>query len=199
MQEQAQRMGRPREGRVDTAIAKATLELLGEVGYARLTMDEVAARAGISKATIYRRHPSKQEMVFAVAIHGDQLPIPDTGTLRGDLEQLARTIVGHLSGPATKALIGLLGEVDTDPGLADRFVAAFIEPERLGNTAMLEQAVRRGELARLPDMNLFHAMFGGTVLAWMLLARNDPEELPERLATAALAVLRDAEQHAGDT
>lgn len=190
-----QSIGRPRDSRVDEAIARAVRELLAEVGYAGLTMDAVAARAGVGKAAIYRRYATKQEMVFAAAIHGKTLEVPpDSGSLLGDLTALARVIVGHLSNPAASAaLLSLLGEIAADPALAERFARTFVEPERAGNAELLERAVRRGELARMPDVDLFHAVFGGAILSWLFISRHDPHGLPERLAHFAYAALRSAD------
>ncbi|WP_188189420.1 TetR/AcrR family transcriptional regulator [Nonomuraea sp. SYSU D8015] len=192
-----QPIGRPRDSRVDEAITRAVRELLAEVGYTGLTMDAVAARAGVGKAAIYRRYATKQEMVFAAAIHGETLEVPpDSGSLLGDLTALARVIVGHLSNPAASGtLLSLLGEITTDPALAERFTRTFVEPERAGNAELLERAVRRGELERMPDVDLFHAVFGGAVLSWLFISRHDPHDLPERLARFACAALRSAEPH----
>ncbi|MGK5552238.1 TetR/AcrR family transcriptional regulator [Actinomadura kijaniata] len=175
--------GRPREGRVDEAILTATRELLRETGYAGLTVDGVAARAGIGKAAIYRRHASKQEMILAAVAREGAPPAPDTGSLPGDLAALAESLVTRLSAPAVaETLIGLLADIDGDPALLERFAARVTEPERAGEAAMLERAVRRGELARPPDPDLFHALFGGTALSWVVMARLDPGGLPGRLA-----------------
>ena len=78
--------GRPRSERSHLAIVRATLELLTEVGYQRLTMEQVQRRAGVGKATIYRRWDSKAELVKdAIQYVSAELPIPDTGSLRGGL------------------------------------------------------------------------------------------------------------------
>ncbi len=179
---------------MDEAIITAVGQLLAEIGYAGLTMDAVAGRAGVGKAAIYRRYATKQEMVFAAAIHGPTLEIPpDSGSLLGDLTALARVIVGHLSNPAAaSALTNLLGAMATDPLLAQRFTTTFVEPERAGNAELLQRAVRRGELDRLPDIDVFHAAFGGAVLSWLFISRHDPHDLPERLARFACAALQSA-------
>ncbi|MGW3367916.1 TetR/AcrR family transcriptional regulator [Streptosporangium canum] len=192
MERNGQQVGRPRDSRVDEAITAAVQKLLGEVGYAGLTVAAVAECAGIGKASIYRRYATKHEMIFAAIVHGEVLEVPpDTGSLLGDLTALARVIVGHLSNPAAAgALMSLLGEIATDPTLAERFTTTFVEPERAGNAELLERAVRRGELERLPDIDLFHAMFGGTVLSWLFISHHDPHDLPERLARFACAALR---------
>lgn len=179
---------------MDEAITRTTRELLAEVGYTGLTMDAVARRAGIGKAAIYRRYATKQEMVFAAAVHGETLEVPpDTGSLHGDLAALARVIIGHLTNPASSALLNLLGEIATDPALAATFTANFVEPEREGNAELLRRAVRRGDLEQLPDIEVFHAVFGGAVMSWLFISRLDPHDLPERLACFVCAALQSSD------
>ena len=77
--------GRPRSERSHQAIVVATLELLAEQGFQQLTMEQVARRAGVGKATIYRRWPAKADLVKdAIRYFSAELPVPDTGTLAGD-------------------------------------------------------------------------------------------------------------------
>ncbi|MER0243137.1 TetR/AcrR family transcriptional regulator [Streptomyces sp. HSW2009] len=184
MERAAQPTGRPRENRVDLAIRAAARELLAEVGYARVTVDAVATRAGVGKAAIYRRHATKQEMLFAALVHDASIQAPpDTGSLRGDLTALAEVIVGQLADPAGSGVVlNLLAETANDPTLVDRFTPAFIESQRAIITQLLERALARGELTALPDIDLVHAVLGGTVMSWLFLLRRDPWGLAERLA-----------------
>ncbi|WP_067832344.1 TetR/AcrR family transcriptional regulator [Actinomadura kijaniata] len=186
-----QRVGRPREGRVDEAILTATRELLAETGYAGLTVDGVAARAGIGKAAIYRRHASKQEMVFAAAIEGPEPePPPDTGSLRGDLGALTRMVAASLGGPvASGVALRLLADMLGTPALIERAARVFVAPQRAALAELFRRAVRRGELERVPDVELLHAVVSGTSFLWLHIARHDPDELPERLAHAIHAAL----------
>src|SRR5215475_3487601 len=97
-------MPRPRLPSADQVIVEATRVLLLENGYAGVSIEGVAARAGVAKTTIYRRWPSKAELVFEVAIHRSRLgPAPDTGTLVGDLAAVAVIIVRSLSRPVAAA------------------------------------------------------------------------------------------------
>lgn len=188
----AQRVGRPRDSRVDHAILAATRELLAEVGYAALTMDAVAARAGIGKAAIYRRYATRQEMVFAAAVHGRALTIPaDTGSLRGDLTLLVRDIVASLGGPVTSAALpGLFADVTRDPGLAARFAETFVAAEQAYISEVLDRAGRRGELVRRPGLEVVHALLLGPVFAWVfLLGRPARHDLPDTLAELVTAAL----------
>jgi AcrR family transcriptional regulator len=177
---------------VDHAVLTATRDLLVEVGYAALTMDAVAARAGIGKAAIYRRYATKQEMVFAAAVHGRELTVPaDTGSLRGDLTLLVRDIVGSLSGPVTSAALpGLFADVTGDSTVAARFAGTFLAAERAYITEVLDRAERRGELARRPDLEVMHALLLGPVFAWLfLLSQPNRHDLADRLAELLAAAL----------
>src|SRR3954453_461410 len=91
--------GRPRDPRRDKAIYDAVLELLAEVGFDRMSLDAVAARAGVSKPTIYRRCPDGKAALVAaaVAFRREAKPAtPDTGSLRGDLLAMVRHMTGHM-------------------------------------------------------------------------------------------------------
>ncbi|WP_418957741.1 TetR/AcrR family transcriptional regulator [Streptomyces tritici] len=187
-------MGRPRDGRVDEAILTATRSLLAESGYARLTVDAVAERARIGKAAIYRRYATKQEMVFAAAVHGADLPPPpDTGSLRGDLTALVQEIVDHVTNPAAAAAIpGLLADVGGSPELAARFHDAFVTVQQAGLAALLDRAVARGELPSPPDLDLVHALVAGPVFATVYLQNRSPDGLAEPLGRMAAAALTGA-------
>jgi AcrR family transcriptional regulator len=185
--------GRPRDRRIDKAVGRATLDLLDERGYGGVSVEAVAARAGVGKPAIYRRFASKPELVFAHAIHGPRLgPPPDTGSLRTDLAALVRGILDTLAAPVAAAAVpGLLADLGRDPELATRFQATFIEQERGRVIAVLGRAVRRGELARPPDPALVHACLLGPVFAWLFLLRGSPgRDLAERLAAFAAAALQ---------
>ncbi|WTX00763.1 TetR/AcrR family transcriptional regulator (plasmid) [Streptomycetaceae bacterium NBC_01309] len=171
--------GRPRESRVDDAIASAVLELLAEVGYARLTTDEVAARAGVGKAAIYRRHDSKQEMIFDVLVQGEFLAEPpDCGSLRADLAAVVAEIADSMSAPPPGTIPGLLADVHADPALNERFDAKYLGAQRRTLTEILDRAVARGELAARPDPAVLNALLVGPVFAWLFLLAESPEQLP---------------------
>ncbi|MEV0588622.1 TetR/AcrR family transcriptional regulator C-terminal ligand-binding domain-containing protein [Nonomuraea sp. NPDC050310] len=185
--------GRPRDEKVDQAILAATREVLGEVGYARLTMDAVAARAGAGKAALYRRYATKQEMVFAAAVHGLDLELPpDTGALASDLRALVGDIVSSLTGPATHAAVpGLLADLGADPALAARFHQTFVARQQDVVAGVLRRAVERGELDREPEVGFAQALLVGPVFLWVFML-NRPErdsfvrDLGDRVAAALL-------------
>ncbi|MBT2209394.1 TetR/AcrR family transcriptional regulator [Actinomadura sp. NEAU-AAG7] len=186
--------GRPRSEHVDEAVAAAVRELLVEHGYQGLSIDRVAARAGVGKAGIYRRWRSKAEMVFAVVVHGER-PVPpaDTGTLRGDLAALARHVAALLSAPhARLAMPGLVAELAADPALSERFAAGFVDRERDVLGEILDRAAGRGEIASpaSEDVGFAHVLILGPVFAHLFLGGGDmPSDLTDRLAGALVAAL----------
>lgn len=183
--------GRPRDVRVDRAIAEAVPAVLAEVGYHRLTVDAVAARAGVGKAAIYRRHPTKQDMVFAAVMHDAQFaPPPDSGSLRGDLAALAHAIVESLTGPATGTVLGLLADVLADAELAKRFTERYVAAERACIEEVVRRAVARGELPGPADAAQLHALLLGPVFAWVFqLQQPDPHRFADALAELLAAAL----------
>jgi AcrR family transcriptional regulator len=131
------------------AILEATIEELGEHGYAALTMEGVAERAKASKASLYRRWTSRSALVMDAVYHLLPNPsdIPDTGELRGDLLILLRQTARTLSGPAGEALRGLLGEALPYP---EHAVEIRSRSQGMGRKMMAEvarRAVARGEIA----------------------------------------------------
>ncbi|OIN80112.1 TetR family transcriptional regulator [Mycobacterium malmoense] len=132
----------------EAELLAVTLRLLQEHGYDRLTVDAVASTARASKATVYRRWPSKAELVLAAFIEGvRQVAVPpDTGTLRGDLLCLGETICrqGHQHASTIRAV---LAEASRHPALGDALQHQFIDQRKALIQHVLQQAVERGEIA----------------------------------------------------
>lgn len=178
---------------MDTAILDATRELLARHGYAGLTMDAVAERAGIGKAAIYRRYPTKQAMVFTAALHGADLATPsDTGSLAGDLTSVVQDIVDQLAAPAAAAAVpGLLADLAGSPDLAQSFHNAFVRREQEIIATLLDRAIARGELTGpRPDVHLVHALLTGPVFTTLFVQRRSPDGLADRLARVLAGALR---------
>ncbi|GAA2794196.1 TetR/AcrR family transcriptional regulator [Nonomuraea dietziae] len=137
----------------EKAILDATFDLLSEMGYDRMSVDQIAKRAKASKATIYRRWAGKPELVVDVICRRfdmDVPPVPDTGSLRGDLVEVVR----GLSEAAERKhglIMGLSSTLVSHQELA-RTLRAHMPARDLGGTrALVERAVARGELAALVD------------------------------------------------
>lgn len=189
MPEPKQAAGRPRDRHVDHAIAAATRELLAERGYAKLTVDAVASRAGVGKAAIYRRFATKQEMIFAATVHDmDEPPPPDSGSLQGDLAAVCRTIAEQLTAAPPDVVHGLLADIHGDTALGARFSGTFIERERFVIDTVLGRAVDRGELTARPDAAAAHALLLGPIFYWILILSGDHDALPELTRTVAAMV-----------
>ncbi|GAA3470722.1 TetR/AcrR family transcriptional regulator [Nonomuraea roseola] len=188
MSAEGQRAGRPRDSRVDASILAATREVLAETGYARLTVDAVAGRAGVGKAAIYRRHATKQEMVFAATVHTMALPAPaDTGAFTTDMAALIDDVLATLGNPVALVTVpGLLAEITADADLTVRFQQTFMERQRDCVRAVLDRAVQRGELDEPPELDLVHAMLVGPVFAWLFMIRGQSPEVFARDLAARL-------------
>jgi AcrR family transcriptional regulator len=142
----------------DVAICDATLALLLEVGYDRMSMDAIAARAHASKATIYRRWPGKQELVLdAVKSRGVGLTVAeDTGSLRGDLVATYRSAVHGSAADDADLIAGVLRAMRTAPELADCVRSQVIESKCDVSRVIVARAVTRGELPAETDPLILH-------------------------------------------
>jgi len=148
-----------------TAICDAVFELLGEVGYDRMTMDAVAARAHASKATIYRGWPSKPELVMDAIEHryGGGMGAPDTGSLRGDLYAQLSTVCAAASGDDGAVFTGLLTAATHNAELAEVMYRCAYETKHQMYESMLNRAVRRGEVPPGARADLLHEVLHAMV------------------------------------
>jgi AcrR family transcriptional regulator len=142
------RGGRPRDPSRDGVIRAAILRLLADVGYGALTMDAVAAQAGVGKATIYRRWRTKEDLVVdtIAELHHMGAATPDTGSLEGDLRQLLHSLVSVVNGPLGAATLSLLSTVPHQPALAEAFRAGPIGVWRAAFDEVWGRAEERGEV-----------------------------------------------------
>jgi AcrR family transcriptional regulator len=159
---------RPRvEGDREDEILDATLELLLEVGYDRLTMDAVARRARASKATLYRRWEDKPSLVVDAMVRAKQAPIienHDTGSLRGDLVSTFCGAHGMSHTTATGALGSVITAMSSDPEFARRFRESFIAPKLAVSRAIYQRAIDRGEIPANVDVDLIAPALAGILL-----------------------------------
>ncbi|MCK2239206.1 MULTISPECIES: TetR/AcrR family transcriptional regulator [unclassified Crossiella] len=143
------RRGPRRRGEVLlNAIVEATLAELAEVGYAGLTMDGVAQRARTSKASLYRRWPTRQDLVAAAIRHTAQAtePIPDTGELRADLLAALDLLAQRLTSPVGEAVRGILTDTLRDPELTRDLRETMVSGRNRLLTQVLRRAAERGEI-----------------------------------------------------
>lgn len=142
------RTGRPRRAEVDRAILDATRAALVELGWGRLTIGDVAVRAGVAKTTVYRRWHSKNELVVdAVAALLGELELPDLGSLQADVEGVVLQFAALLDRPETKtALMAVVAESTRDPELRCRIREAIVRPHKHLVILGRRRAQERGEL-----------------------------------------------------
>ena len=172
--------GRPRSAEADLAIVRAALEVLVTEGYRGLTMEKVRERSGVGKATLYRRHGSKEELVRAVVEHLHQdLPVPeDTGSLAGDFEAVARTAVANAQSTRFATFMPrVLADVAHIPELRAIFYDALVQPRRDTLEAIVRRAVERGEIRPDVDVELAIDVIAGPMIYKIIITGGDMEQV----------------------
>ncbi|QTE00960.1 TetR/AcrR family transcriptional regulator [Streptomyces cyanogenus] len=149
----ASRTGRPRSAAADAAILAATREALVELGWSKLTLGDVATRAGVAKTTLYRRWAGKNELVVdAVAELFDELELPDRGSLAADIEGVVLQFAAILARPEAKSgLMAVVAEATRDEALRERIRASIVDRQLRLVLEGRARAQRRGELPPEPD------------------------------------------------
>jgi AcrR family transcriptional regulator len=173
------------------AITDAVLAELEERGYARLSMEGVAKRAGTGKSALYRRWPTKQEMALSVLaeVGVPMAEVPDSGTLAADLRASATALAAWLTEPPFAHIIpDLVAEATRTPALADAMSVAVGEPRRAATRAILDRAVDRGELAADTDMEMAQDIVAALIY-WRMVVRQAPVE-PDYLDRVTATALR---------
>jgi len=158
--------GRPRSEASRQAILAAALALATETGYAALTIEAIAARAGVGKQTIYRWWPSKADVLLeAGAARADlQVPVTDHGSYRGDLRAFLEASYALGNQPRFAALLrALMAEAQLDLEFGMRFRAAFLERRREALAVITGRARERGDLPGRPDPETVADIVFGTI------------------------------------
>lgn len=198
MNDTAPRVGEQRPGgraeRVRAAVLGAAAELLTEVGYDKMSVEEVAARAGVHKTTVYRRWPTKAALTAdAVAIHSAEvIPIPDTGSLAGDLQLLARQVVANIGSEAgSRRSRSIAAAAATSDELTEAMHAFWAH--RLALSAQIvERAIQRGELPPGTDANLIiEAVIGPLWLRLLLTGEPISEDLADDIVNLVVCGIAD--------
>lgn len=180
--------GRPRDARVDRSIQRATLELVAEHGVHNLRVDDVACRAGVGKAAIYRRFRTKEQLVgAAVADVLSDVGSPDTGSTRGDLLALMQGAVEVYRDPViARAMPILVAAMQDHVPAADAVRAGLLSDRRALLRAILSRGVARGELREDLDYELALDVLGGP-LFYRLLITGGPVD--DRLARGVVTLV----------
>jgi AcrR family transcriptional regulator len=173
----SRKAGRPRSMRAERAIIEAALELFAESGAEGLGIERVAAKAGVGKATIYRRWPGKEDLLLdAIASMKTPLPEPKGESVREDLAALVDAIGRDSVDPRrTRQYALLLGEGTAYPRLLECYLETVIEPRRETVRAVLRRGVATGELREETNVEVAVDILTGAVLARPMSARERPD------------------------
>lgn len=169
---------------------QATIELLGELGYSAVTIEGVAARAGVGKATVYRWWPSKGALVIEVLSRAlGSVPPVETGDLRRDLLAAVKDAIHTFAcSPRGAVIPALAADLVTDPELAERFRSQVIWPQRAMVVGILRRAAYRGDLPTDVDADLLLDIYAGAVFYRVLLSG---EPVTDDLAKQLISLLLD--------
>lgn len=176
------KLGRKRDHTRDPEILEAALDVLAETGYDGMTIDMVAAQAKAGKATLYRRWPSKAELVLDAvacmksgAIDYDNLP--NTGTLRGDLVAMIKPPSMRDAERKLKIMAGIVSMLAGNPELAETARQTLVEPRAAVNRIFFQRAIDRGEIPADADIDTL-CLIGPSMVAYrtLMLGRHVDRE-----------------------
>ncbi|MGX4689756.1 TetR/AcrR family transcriptional regulator [Streptomyces sp. JNUCC 63] len=182
---QSARVGRPRSAAADAAILAATRAALVELGWSKLTLGDVATRAGVAKTTLYRRWAGKNELVVdAVAELFDELRLPDRGSLAADIEGVVLQFAALLARPeARSGLMAVVAESTRDEALRERIRTSIVDRQKRLVLEGRARAQARGELPPEPapeeaarTADLIFDMVAGAVVHRTLVSAEPADE-----------------------
>jgi AcrR family transcriptional regulator len=182
------RPGRPRSEQAEQAIIEATLDLFAEKGFEGVCVEAVAARAGVGKATIYRRWPNKEELLLA-AFSSLKSPYPEPKgvSVRDDLLAMVQVMCADKSDPRkARRYALLLGEGDKYPRLMARYKETVVQPRRDAMRAVIRHGVETGELRPDTDVEIAMLTLTGVIMAHEKDAGTLDDEFATRLVDGLL-------------
>jgi AcrR family transcriptional regulator len=158
--------GRPRSAQSHQAMLQAALELLTEVGFAAMSMDAIANRAGVGKTTIYRRYASKEELVAdAIESIREEIVIPDTGNLESDIDTLIQNAAQITLSPVGRQTVAMIiSSASSNPQFAQIYWKKYLQPRRKAFAIVLERAKARNEIQADLDSDLIFDTMSGIML-----------------------------------
>ncbi len=147
-------------------MLNATLELLSEIGFEAMSIEAIAARAGVGKTTIYRRYSSKDELVAdAIESMREEVLIPDTGTLRDDMDALIENAAQITFTPlGRQAVAMIISSASSNPGFAQIYWEKYLQPRRQAFDIVIERAKERHEIPTDLDSGLVFDTMSGIML-----------------------------------
>jgi AcrR family transcriptional regulator len=168
-------LGRPRSAKSHRAILQAALALLSEVGFEVMSMEAIAARAGVGKTTIYRRYASKAELVAdAIEAIREEIVIPDTGTFERDLDALIQNAAQITLTPlGRQAVAMIMSSASSNAEFAQIYWTKYLQPRRQAFAIVLERAIARNEVRPDIDPGLVFDTMSGIMLYALIFPPTD--------------------------
>lgn len=185
--------GRPRSEQARQAILRSTLEILKKNGFSSLTIEGVADRAAVGKATVYRWWPNKGALIadaFASST-SSRLRFPNTGSLEKDMRLQMRQVVKTFSSPHGRIVSAILAAGQSDKDLIAAFRERFLWPRRREAYATLARAIGRGELSKHVDQNLLlDSLYGSIYMRFLIRHDRLSSDFVDRLCALILGPAR---------
>lgn len=187
--------GRPRSEQARQAILRSTLKVLGTRGFSRFTIEDVAARARVGKATVYRWWPNKAALI-ADAFAGSttrKLRFPDTGSLATDMSRQMRQLVKIFCSPQGRIVSAILAAGQSDKEVIAAFRERFLWPRRREAYATLQRGIVRGELSKNIDLDLLlDSLYGAIYMRFLIGHDRLSSDFVNRLSSLVLRAARPA-------
>jgi AcrR family transcriptional regulator len=194
--------GRPRSEEARLAILRSTLKLLGENGFPELSIEAVAAHAGVGKATVYRWWPNKAVLIADAFVSSTTraLHFPDSGSVRKDMSQQMRQLVKIFRSRRGRIVAAILGGGQSDPDLIAAFRERFLRPRRHEAYATLRRGIQRGELRQGADLDLLlDALYGPIYMRFLIRHDNLNPVFVDHLCELVLGGASPAKTGRGET
>lgn len=187
--------GRPRNVETQNAILSASYSLLLENGFGGVTVEKIADRAKVSKATIYKWWPNKAAVVMDgfMSTATARLPVPDTGSVFDDILIHATNLLKFLTSREGIIITELLGEGQFDPALAEAYRTRYFHPRRMEARKLIERGIERGELKNNLDIELCTDLIYGPIFYRLLVTGDQLDEsYVQQLVKTAFAGIRSS-------
>lgn len=172
------KLGRPRSEKTKNAILSAAYDLLLENGFGAVTIDKIAERAGVSKATIYKWWPNKAAVIidafFDAAVV--RLQVPDTGSTIDDMIIQVNNLAKFLTSREGRVINEIIAEGQFDQKLAETYRIIYFKPRRLDSRHILERGISRGELKADLDIELVIDLIFGPLFYRLLITGDEVDE-----------------------
>jgi len=193
--------GRPRDPGTDLRIRRAAAELLLQHGFDKTTVDEVAARAGVGKATVYRRWASKEDLAVAAmeSLYEAEFPAPDTGSIVEDLRESYRTVLAFVNSPEGQGFLRVsIAESVRDERIATLYRQSMLRRETQARESF-QRAIERGEVRPDADVDSAVEWLGGAITVRAVQGRPLPtvEDVPRLVGFTLRGVLADPSGYDG--